>query len=92
VPWCHVQLTLAPHPQQPKSPSLNVETMGFCHYDASQATTLQALNTFCEHHPMKVAIHHVGLFPEERNDDPMWLNRLDHMEDVTPEIHQLKVT
>lgn len=66
--------------------------MGFCHYDTLQATTLQALKTFCEHHPMKVAIHLVGLFPAERNDDPVWLNRLDHMEDVTPEIHQLKVT
>jgi hypothetical protein len=48
---------------------------------------MKALATFCEHHTEKVVIHPMGLFPTERHDDPMWLDRLDHPEDLCSLCH-----
>lgn len=56
--------------------------MGFRRDDTWEVAAMQVLTTLCAHHLMEMAIHLVGLFPVERRDDPMWLDCLDHMEEI----------
>jgi hypothetical protein len=41
---------------------------------------MRALTTFCEQHPVEVTLAPIGLFPAVQDDDPMWLDRLQHMD------------
>jgi hypothetical protein len=39
--------------------------------DTIEAIALHGLTTFCGFHPLELATHPIGLFPAEREDDPM---------------------
>jgi hypothetical protein len=40
------------------------------------------LTTFCGFHPLELSTHPIGLFPAEKEDDPMWQDRVEHAKDV----------
>jgi hypothetical protein len=43
---------------------------------------MHMLTTFCGFHPLEMATHPIGLFPAEKEDDPMRMDRVDHAKDV----------
>ena len=72
VPRCRVRMTLEPHPLQPGWRSLDSESFGYRAEDTIEAIALHGLTTFCGFHPLELSTHPIGLFPAEKEDDPMW--------------------
>jgi uncharacterized coiled-coil protein SlyX len=82
VPRCRVRMTLEPHPLQPGWRSLDSESFGFRAEDTIEYIALHVLTTFCGFHPLELSTHPIGLFPAEKEDDPMWKDRVEHAKDV----------
>ena len=82
VPRCRVRMTLEPHPLQPGWRSLDSESFGYRAEDTIEAIALHGLTTFCGFHPLELSTHPIGLFPAEREDDPMWKDRVEHANGV----------
>jgi hypothetical protein len=82
VPRCRVRMTLEPHPLQPGWRSLDSESFGYRAEDTIEAIALHGLTTFCGFHPLELSTHPIGLFPAEREDDPMWKDRVEHAKDI----------
>jgi uncharacterized coiled-coil protein SlyX len=82
VPRCRVWMTLEPHPLQPGWRSLDSESFGYRAEDTIKAIALHRLTTFCEFHPLELSTHPIGLFPAEKEDDPMWKDRVEHAKDI----------
>jgi hypothetical protein len=78
VPRCRVRMTLEPHPLQPGWRSLDSESFGFRAEDTIESIALHGLTTFCGFHPLELSTHPIGLFPAEKEDDPMWKDRVEH--------------
>jgi hypothetical protein len=47
-----------------------------------RAATMDALMTFSGFHPLEMVTHPIGLFLAEKEDGPMWKDRVDHAKDV----------
>ena len=77
-----VRMTLEPHPLQPGWRSLDSESFGYRAEDTIEAIALHGLTTFCGFHPLELATHPIGLFPAEKEDDPMWKDRVEHAKDI----------
>jgi signal recognition particle GTPase len=75
-------MTLEPHPLQSGWRSLDSESFGFRAEDTIESTALHVLATFCGFHPLELSIDPIGLFPAEKEDDPMWKDRVEHAKDV----------
>ena len=60
------------HPLQPAWRSLDSESFGFRADDTIESMALHVLTTFCGFHPLEMSTHPIGLFPSEKEDDPMW--------------------
>jgi uncharacterized coiled-coil protein SlyX len=82
VPRCRVRMTLEPHPLQPGWRSLDSESFGYQAEDTIEAIALHGLTTFCGFHPLELSTHPIGLFPAEKEDDPMWKDRVVHAKDI----------
>jgi hypothetical protein len=82
VPRCRVRMTLEPHPLQSGWRSLDSESFGFRAEDTIESTALHVLATFCGFHPLELSTDPIGLFPAEKEDDPMWKDRVEHAKDV----------
>jgi hypothetical protein len=82
VPRCRVRMTLEPHPLQPGWRSLDSESFGYRAEDTIEAIALHGLTTFCGFHPLELSTHLIGLFPAEKEDDPMWKHRVEHAKDI----------
>jgi outer membrane murein-binding lipoprotein Lpp len=82
VPCCRVSMTLEPHPLQPGWCSLDSESFGFKAEDTVEFMALHVLTTFCGFHPLELSTHPISLFPAEKEDDPMWKDRVEHAKDV----------
>jgi uncharacterized coiled-coil protein SlyX len=50
--------------------------------DTIEAIALHGLTTFCGFHPLELSTHPIGLFPAEKEDDPMWKDRVEHAKDI----------
>jgi hypothetical protein len=61
---------------------LDSESFGYRAEDTIEAIALHGLTTFCGFHPLELATHPIGLFPAEREDDPMWKDRVEHAKDI----------
>jgi hypothetical protein len=75
-------MTLEPHPLQPGWRSLDSESFRYWDEDTIEAIALHGLTTFYGFHPLELSTHPIGLFPAEKEDDPMWKDRVEHAEDV----------
>jgi hypothetical protein len=82
VPRCRVRMTLEPHPLQPGWCSLDFESFGYRAEDTIEEIALHGLTTFCGFHPLELSTHPIGLFPAEKEDDPMWKDRVEHAKDI----------
>jgi signal recognition particle GTPase len=61
---------------------LDSESFGFRAEDTIDSTALHVLTTFCGFHTLELSTHPIGLFPAEKEDDPMWKDRVEHTKDV----------
>jgi hypothetical protein len=75
---CTVRMTLEPHPLQSGWRSLDSESFGYRAEDTIEAIALHGLTTFYGFHPLELSTHPIGLFPAEKEDDPMWKDRVEH--------------
>jgi uncharacterized coiled-coil protein SlyX len=82
VPRYRVRMTLEPHPLQPGWRSLDSESFGYRAEDTIEVIALHGLTTFCGFHPLELSTHPIGLFPAEKEDDPMWKDRVEHAKDI----------
>jgi hypothetical protein len=82
VPRCRVRMTLEPHPLQPGWRWLDSESFGYRVEDTMEAIALHGLTTFCGFHPLELSTHPIGLFPVEKEDDPMLKDRVEHAKDI----------
>jgi outer membrane murein-binding lipoprotein Lpp len=73
---------LEPHPLQPGCRSMDSESFGFRVEDTIESMALHVLTTFCGFHPLELSTHPIGLFPAEKEEDPMWKDRVEHAKDV----------
>jgi hypothetical protein len=82
VPRCIVRMTLEPHALQSGWRSLDSESFGFRAEDTIESIALHGLTTFCGFHPLELSTRPISLFPAEKEDDPMWKDRVEHAKDV----------
>jgi hypothetical protein len=75
-------MTLEPHPLQPGWRLLDSESFGYRAEDTIEAIDLHGLTTFCGFHPLELSTHPICLFPTEKEDDPMWKDRVEHAKDI----------
>jgi hypothetical protein len=75
-------MTLEPHPLQPGWRSLDSESFRFRAKDTIESIALHGLTIFCGFHPLELSTHPIGLFPAEKDDDPMWKDQVEHAKDV----------
>jgi hypothetical protein len=75
-------MTLEPHPLQLGWRSLDSESFGYRAEDTIEAIALHGLTTFYGFHPLELSTHPIGLFPAEKEDDPMWKDRVEHAKDI----------
>jgi hypothetical protein len=75
-------MTLEPHPLQPGWRSLDSESFGYRAEDTIEAIALHGLTTFYGFHPLELSTHPIGLFPAEKEDNPMWKDRVEHAKDI----------
>jgi hypothetical protein len=75
-------MTLEPHPLQPGWRLLDSESFGYRAEDTIEAIALHGLTTFCGFHPLELSTHPIGLFPAEKEDDPMWKDSVEHAKDI----------
>jgi septal ring factor EnvC (AmiA/AmiB activator) len=47
-----------------------------------EAIALHGLTTFCGFHPLELSTHPIGLFPTEKEDDPIRKDRVEHAKDI----------
>jgi hypothetical protein len=73
-------MTLLPPPAHLEWPVLEIEAMGHHLADTWETAAMKALTTFCEQHPVEVTLAPIGLFPAVQDDDPMWLDRVQHID------------
>jgi hypothetical protein len=73
---------LEPHPLQPGWCSLDSESFGYRAEDTIEVIALHGLTTFCGFHPLELSTHPIGLFSAEKEDDPMWKDRVEHAKDI----------
>jgi hypothetical protein len=78
VPRCRATITIPPHPTL-EWQSIEIEVVGYCLVDASEAAALKAITTFCEQHPDEVAAYPIGLFPAVFAHDAEWIFRTNHL-------------
>jgi hypothetical protein len=75
-------MTLELHPLQPGWHSLDSESFGYRAEDTIEVIALHGLTPFCGFHPLELSTHPIGMFPAEREDDPMWKDRVEHAKDI----------
>ncbi|RLN41176.1 uncharacterized protein C2845_PM01G44810 [Panicum miliaceum] len=78
VTQCRVNVTIFPHPLHPEWPALEIEAVGRRLADTWELAAMRALTTFCAQRPEVVTLAPIGLFPAAQDNDPFWLNRVQH--------------
>jgi hypothetical protein len=61
---------------------LDSESFEYRAEDTIEAIALYGLTTFCGFHPLELSTHPNGLFPAEKEDNPMWKDRVEHAKDI----------
>jgi hypothetical protein len=73
---------LEPHPLQLGWRSLDSESFGYRAEDTIEAIALHGVTTLYGFHPLELSTHPIGLFPTDKEDDPMWKDRVEHAKDI----------
>jgi len=78
---CSVTMVIPQHPLNGWEP---IVTQMVGHYLLStwELTAMRAMTTFCSSHPLEVVLTAFGLFPAIDPTDPLWLDRMAHVDVV----------
>ena len=60
--------------------------IGYRLVDAFEKAALNAITTFCEHHPEEVAAYPIGLFPAVNAGNAEWLFRITHFRHLVGDV------
>ena len=71
-------MTIPQHPFRAHWQPIEVETYGYYFADTFEAAALEAITTFCKHHPNEVVEYPIGLFPAVDYHDPEWSFSVEH--------------
>jgi hypothetical protein len=92
VPRCRVTVTVPLHPDHPDWFELSFVYWGFRGHESVESATLRVLTDFCDHNPTVVALSPFGLFLAVSPHDPVWLDRMDHLQELLLLAESLDVT
>jgi hypothetical protein len=92
VPHCRVTVTEPLHPVHPEWFDLSFVYWGFRGHESIESAALRVLTDFCDHNPTVVALSLFGLFPTVSPHDPVWLDRVDHLQELLLLAEPLDVT
>jgi hypothetical protein len=79
VPRCRVRTTIPQHPFRSQWHPIEVDVVGYHLVDTIKTAALEAINIFCNQHPMEVAGYPIGLFPAIDSSDPEWNFQIGHI-------------
>jgi hypothetical protein len=69
-------MTIPQHPFRSLWQPIEINVVGFRLVDTIEAAALEAINIFCDQHPVEVAANPIGLFPAMNSCDPEWVFRV----------------
>lgn len=73
---------MPPHPDHLYWLDFSFVFYGLRHPESVESTTLKLLTDFCDHHPLEVTMPLFGLLPTMDPHDPIWCDRVDHIEEL----------
>jgi hypothetical protein len=82
VPRCRVTVTVPLHPVHPEWFNLSLVYWGFRKHESVESAALWVLTEFCDHNLTVVALSPFGLFPAVSPHDLVWLDHLDHLQEL----------
>jgi hypothetical protein len=71
-------MTIPQYPFRSQWQLIGVDVVGYHLVDTIETAALEAIHTFYDQHPAKVAEHPIGLFPAIDSSDPEWNFRIAH--------------
>jgi hypothetical protein len=71
-------MTIPQHPFRSQWHPIEVDVVGYRLVDTIETAALEAIHIFCNHHPIEVAGHPIGLFPAIDSSDSEWNFRIAH--------------
>ena len=74
---CTVRMAIPQHPLHPHWPAIFTQVTGHRLLDCWERAATAALTTFCEQHPLEVALTPFGLFPAVDEANPLWQDRMN---------------
>jgi hypothetical protein len=80
VPRFRVRMTIPQHPFRSQWHPIEVDVVGYRLVDTIETAALEAINIFCNQHPMEVVGYPIGLFPAIDFSDLGWNFRIDHID------------
>jgi hypothetical protein len=92
VPRCRVIATVLPHPDHADWFDLSSVYWSFITHETVELAALRVLIVFCDHDPTVVALSPFGLFPAVSPHDPVWLDRMYHLQELLLLAEPLDVT
>ena len=78
---CSVTMVIPQHPLNGWEPIVT-QMVGHYLLDTWELTAMRAMTTFCSSHPLEVVLTAFGLFPAPDPTDPLWLDRMAHVDVV----------
>jgi hypothetical protein len=63
-------MMISQHPFRSQWHPIEVDVVGYRLVDTIETAALEAINIFCNQHPMQVAGYPIGLFPDIDSSDP----------------------
>mgnify|MGYP000845504484 FL=1 len=78
---CSVTMVIPQHPLNGWEPIVT-QMVGHYLLDTWELTAMRAMTTFCSSHPLEVVLTAFGLFPAPDPADPLWLDRMAHVDVV----------
>jgi hypothetical protein len=92
VPHCRVIVTVLPHPDHANWFDLSFVYWGFRGHESVESAALRVLTEFCDHNPTVVALSPFGSFPAVSPHDLVWLDCMDHIQELLLLAEPLDVT
>jgi hypothetical protein len=92
VPRCRVTVTVPLHPDHPYWFDLSFMYWGFSGHESVESVALRVLTNFCDHNPTVVALSPFGLFPAVSPHVLVWLDCMDHLQELLLLAEPLVVT
>jgi hypothetical protein len=92
VPHCRVTVMVPRDSIHPEWLDLSFVSWVFRSHEIVESAALRVLLDFCDHNPIVEALSPFGLFPAASPHDPVWLDHVDHLQELLLLAEPLDVT